>query len=154
MKFVEKYDSARPYIASYGIFLKGDKIAMIVRKNTGWRDGYYCLPTGKVDPGEPSKYTMKREAKEEVGVDVELEDIKHAVTLHRHTPQDGGYIDWVDIYFLIEKWSGELFNAEEHKSEKVEWVDLNNLPEKTIPEVRRALELFIEGEVYGEYGWE
>ena len=70
MKFDDKYDSARPYIACFVILRKGNKVAMVLRKNTGWMDGYYGLPAGKVEYFEHFTAGAAREAKEEAGVDI------------------------------------------------------------------------------------
>ena len=52
MKFDEKYSTARPYIAAFALLRKGSKIAMILRANTGYMDGFYGLPSGKVEYNE------------------------------------------------------------------------------------------------------
>jgi len=40
MKFRDIYDSAQPCIALFVILHKKDEVAMVLRKNTGWMDGY------------------------------------------------------------------------------------------------------------------
>jgi len=49
MKFQEIYETSRPYIAVFVILRRKQMIAMTVRKNKGWMDGFYCLPAGKVE---------------------------------------------------------------------------------------------------------
>ena len=147
MKF--KFDSAAPHIACFTVLRRGNTIACILRKNTNWMDGYWGLPAGKVEWGEPYTHGAVREAKEEAGVDVALEDLRHLHTCHRHSDDT----DWVDIYFEADKWQGQPYNAEEHKSERLEWLDLNNLPENVVPSQRHALEQIAKGIVYSEFGW-
>jgi ADP-ribose pyrophosphatase YjhB (NUDIX family) len=149
----EKYDSARPYIACFIILQKGNKIAMVLRKNTGWMDGYYGLPAGKVEYGEPYAVGAIREAKEEAGVDIKLADISFAHIAHRHEEDDKEFMDWVDVYFRADRWTGEPYNVEEDKSERLDWLDLSNLPENIVPPQRFALLNINKGVNYSEFGW-
>lgn len=153
MKFEDIYDSARPYIASFVILRRGNKIAMIVRKNTGWMDGFYALPAGKVEYNETILEAAAREASEEAGVVVEPKELKAVHTAHRHGMQGKGFMDWVDTYFESTVWQGEPHNAEPLKSEKLEWVDINNLPKNVVPPQLDALKRIAKGEIYSEFGW-
>lgn len=149
----EKYDSARPYIACFVVLRRGDTVAMVKRKNTGYMDGYYGLPAGKVEYGEPYVVGAIREAKEEAGVDIAPEHIHFVHVAHRHAEDDTEIMDWVDIYFEAETWEGEPYNAETEKSESLEWINIRELPETIVPPQRAALQKIAAGHPYGEYGW-
>lgn len=154
MKFADIYDTARPYIACFAILRRGNEIAMVKRKNTGWMDGYYGLPAGKVEYGETYTQGAVREVKEEAGVEVRQEDLLYIHTVHRHSEQlDGKFQDWIDVYFEVKQWEGEPYNAEEEKAESLDWLDFNNLPDNIVPPVRDALVRIHEGKKYSEYGW-
>jgi 8-oxo-dGTP diphosphatase len=154
VKFADIYDSARPYIACFAILKDGNKIAMVLRKNTGWMDGNYGFPAGKVEYGETFTQGAVREAKEEAGVDVVEKDLEFVHVGHRHALQaDGRFQDWVDVYFIATKWRGEAHNAEEHKSERLDWFDLEDLPENIVPAVLDVLERIKRNEIYSEHGW-
>lgn len=153
MTFDDKYTSARPYIAAFAILRDKNKIAMVLRKNTGWMDGYYGLPAGKVEYDEPFTVGVIREAKEEAGVDISLADIKIVHTAHRHADNGKEFMDWIDIYFEVSKWQGEPHNAEPDKSERLDWLDIDNLPENIVPSQHSALSAIAAGEAYSEYGW-
>lgn len=56
-------------------------------------------------------------------------------------------------YFEAKMWVREPFNAEEEKSERLDWLDINNLLENIVPPKRDALQKNIKGEKYSEYGW-
>lgn len=156
MKFEDKYpEVARPYIACFTILIKDGKIAMVLRKNTGWMDGFYGLPAGKGEWFEQFSTGAIREAKEEAGVDIDINDLKFVHMAHRHGEDKSAnkFIDWVDVYFEAYKWAGEPYNAEEDKSERLDWLNLNNLPENIVPPQKDALQKIAKGEKYSEYGW-
>ncbi len=146
------YDTAQPYIASYVIFRKDNKIAFVLRENTDWMSGYYGLPSGKVEKGEAFSAAAIRESKEEVGVTVDPTSLQHVLTVHRNEPSSKA-AEWLDIYFEAKKWDGELYNAEPHVHSELTWLDLSNLPENVIPSVRASLEALQSGKNYFEYGW-
>lgn len=144
------YDTATPYIASYVIIRDADgKIGFVHRSNTSWMNGYYGLPSGKVEKDESYIAAAIREAKEEIGIDVDPASVRFVHTMHR---REG--MDWVDVYFEISKWKGEAHNAEPHMHSEFTWLDPEALPENVIPSVRVALDHIKHGTVYGEYGWE
>lgn len=157
MKFEDKYpEVARPYIACFTILKRGNKVAMVLRKNTGWMEGYYGLPAGKGEWFEPFSVGAAREALEEAGVTIKLNKLHFIHLAHRHDidRQNAKYTDWVDVYFEAEEWAGEPFNAEVDKSEKLDWLDLDNLPNNIVPPQRVALLEIARGSHYSEYGWE
>lgn len=53
-----------PYLAAYLIFRNDEgKIAFVLRENTHWMNGYYGLPSGKVEADERVLVAAAREAK-------------------------------------------------------------------------------------------
>lgn len=143
------YDTATPYIASYVLLRKGNKLAFVLRKNTGWMDGKYGLPAGKVEKDERYTAAAVREAEEEAGVKIKEKDLKFVHISHRRAETD-----WVDVIFEATKWEGEPYNAEPEVHEKLEWIDLDELPENVISAIRFFLNKIKEGQIYSEYGWE
>ncbi len=146
---MNQFGTAMPYIASYVILKQAGKIAFVLRANTGWMNGHYGLPSGKVEKGEKFTDAAIREAREEIGVKVMQNDLRHVLSVHRHDE-----IDWVDMYFEAFRWEGEPVNAEPDMHSELAWLDPDNLPDNIIPSVRQALEEIGAGKVYSEYGWE
>lgn len=153
MRFDDKYDCARPYIACFTILRKGNLVAMVLRKNTGYKDGYWGLPAGKVEWQEPYSLGAVREAKEEAGVDIEQKDISFVHAVHRHNEDDNTFMDWVDVYFEAKTWQGEPHNAEIQKSERLEWLDITSLPDNVVPHQKDALLYIAKNISYSEFGW-
>ena len=96
-------------IPCVAIVLRRDgKVLMLLRQNTGWRDGYYCLPSGHVEAEENFTTAAQRELVEETGIDVELTQLRQALTLN--TLADDGLR--ITACFEAENWTGEPRNAE------------------------------------------
>ncbi len=118
-----------------------------LRANTGYRDGEYSLPAGHIEEGEYATEAAIREALEEVGVRIKAENLKPAYIMHRHISDH----ERIDFFFTTNEWEGELVNAEPEKCGGLEWFYLDELPEKTIPYIRAAIENFRDGVVFSEF---
>ena len=143
--------------AVFIIFKKDDQILVLRRHNTGYADGKLTLVSGHVEQGESFTATALREAKEEAGVVIDPADLRPAHCMHRLTPTGQ---ERIDMYFLVEKWSGELINAEPHKASEVFWVPLDALPNDLLVQVRQGVQLAFKDVFYSERwnnlvpGWE
>ena len=122
---------------------------LLKRANTGYQDGKYSVPAGHLDGGELASHAMCREAKEEIGVNVNSNDLKFVHVTHR---LNGSIEDErIDFFFEASKWEGEVKNREPDKCDDLSWFNVNNLPENIIPHVRIVLEQSINGSKYSEY---
>lgn len=141
--------------ASYLVLIKDGKVLLLRRFNTGYQDGNYSLPAGHVDAGENFTQCVVRESKEEIGVDVKLEDVKVTHVMHRNSGFDlGEQGNRIDVFFTAEKWGGEIENKEPEKCDDLSWFDLDKLPENTIPYVKQAINCIKDKIFYSELGWE
>jgi 8-oxo-dGTP pyrophosphatase MutT (NUDIX family) len=131
------------YSAVYGILRKDNKVFLMRRFNTGYRDGFLTLPAGHIEKDELPRETMLRELKEEIGIICNPESIIGAHAMHRVS--DGGRT-YVDYYFEISKYEGEPENKEPEKCDLVGWYDEENLPENTLLHVKTALN-FIKNKI-------
>ena len=106
---------------------------LLVRQTYGRR--LWGLPGGVVDPGETPVDAAIREAREEVGVDVQVEAL-----IGMYLLQGGGWPDVLAHVFLarIERGTPRVVDAGE--IERVEWRDLMDLPEPLLPDAAAALE--------------
>lgn len=136
--------------ASYLVLKDDGKVLLMKRKNTGFKDGHWSLVAGHVDRGENFREAMVREAREEAGIEISQKDLRPFSVMHRDSRES----PYVDLFFLCEEWSGEIVNREPEKCEKLEWFEIDDLPEKTIGFVEKALLESGTNLEYQEYGWE
>ena len=129
-------------------FFRDDHVLLLRRFNTGFRDGEYSVPAGHLDGGETVLQAGVREAKEEAGVDVALDDLIFSSVMHR---MDGE--ERVDFFVSVAHWYGEVFNAEPERCDDLSWFPLSALPANTIPYIRRALDNHAHGTRFDEFGW-
>jgi 8-oxo-dGTP diphosphatase len=93
-----------------------------------------------------------REAKEEIGIDIDPKDITLAHASFRPKHDDTG--DRVDYFFNVSVWQGEVTNMEPGKCDDLKWVLPTELPINTTPHVRVAIESAERGEVFSELNLE
>ena len=118
------------------------EVLLALRKNTGYCDGEYELPGGHVEANEDLLDAMIREAKEELNIELKREDLKIEHILHHYKGNR--------IKFLISarKYEGTLQVGEPDKCEKLDWFDINKLPDNTEKRARRVLEELKNGIFY------
>jgi 8-oxo-dGTP pyrophosphatase MutT (NUDIX family) len=138
-------------IASYLVLFDGNKVLLSQRHNTGYHDGNYSVVAGHVEPGETFTQTVIREAKEEAGIDLDTDTLYVAHTQHRKSDLDDS--ERVHIYFVAEKWAGEITNCEEDKCSGLSWFDLDDLPTNMVPCVRESILNIRNKKPYSEFGW-
>jgi 8-oxo-dGTP diphosphatase len=130
-------------------FLRLNQILLIRRYQTGYMDGHYSVPAGHLDGNELIRLAAVREAREEIGVQIDPEAIQFAGVFHRLEGDER-----VDFFVHVQGWSGEPVNAEPDKCDEIRWADMDDLPENTIPYIRQAIRNFQAGVTFEEFGWE
>ena len=137
------------------LFFRENQILLLRRFNTGFEDGNYSVPAGHLDGGETVRMAAAREAFEEIGVHIEIENIAFATVTHRKSEDTlVGTGERVDFFVQVKAWDGEPFNAEPEKCDELRWYDLDALPENTIPYVRKAIQNYLDGNPFDEFGWD
>ena len=134
----------------YALFIKDGKILLLRRFQTGFEDGKYGLVAGHADGGETMRNAMVREALEEAGVKIKPDDLGLAVTMHRWC----GDHERMDLFFTAKDWQGEIKIMEPNKCDDLSWFPLDNLPENIIPYIRKAIDCYLNKEIYCEFNWE
>lgn len=96
----------------------GDRILLQNRVKKDWKG--YTLPGGHVEPGESFVDAVKREMKEETGLDI----INPKLSGVKQFPiEDGRY---VVLLFKAVDYTGEVISSEEGQ---MEWIDRSDLSE-------------------------
>ncbi|MFH1631687.1 MAG: NUDIX domain-containing protein [bacterium] len=135
--------------AVYVLLIQGDEILLMRRCNTGYCDGQFGLPSGHVDGGECLTDALAREAKEEIGIDIDPARLELKHTRHRNSE------DWerLDFFFTLDSWDGQVQNAEPHKCSELRWAPIHDLPTDTIPYIREVCNHICENVPYSDEGW-
>ena len=136
--------------AVYLVLIRNNNILLSRRFNTGYEDGNYGLPAGHHDGSETMRESTAREAIEEIGIKVDPLKLEHILTMHRWS----GDHERIDIYFKANDWQGEIKNMELDKCDDLSWFALNKLPKDMVPEVGFAIDCYLKGVRYSEFGWE
>lgn len=123
--------------AVYILLEKDGKILLGRRCNTGYEDGNYQVPAGHVEDGELLTEAIIREAKEEVGINLNVNDLEFSHISYR--PRHDNTDDRIDIFFKTSKWEGEVKNMEPEKCDNLDWFSMDNLPENMTYHVRDAI---------------
>jgi len=137
------------------LFFRENEILLLRRFNTGFEDGNYSVPAGHLDGNETVRMAATREALEEIGVHIDVKDIDFATVMHRKSDDTlSGTGERVDFFVHIKAWQPEPFNAEPDKCDELRWCNLDDLPENTIPYVRKAIRNYLDGISFDEFGWD
>lgn len=134
-------------VAVYLVLIKHDQVLLTLRQNTGFADGLYSLASGHLDEGEAIKHAMIREAKEEIGIIINPDDLK-LVHIMQHKSQK----HYIDFYFQCEHYIGNPLNCEPEKCGDVSFFPKDKLPDNLVGNVSQALEQINIGSNYSEYG--
>lgn len=148
METPAKKEHIKMVATAHLILKKWNEILFLQRANTGYADGMYSVVAGHADGNESVKEAMMREAREEAGIVVKLEDLRFVLVLHRLDDREQ-----IDFFFEAKEWEGEIINREPHKCSDLSWFPLDNLPANTIPYIAQAIESYRNGTNYLEMGF-
>lgn len=136
-------------VAVYLMLIKDGKILLSRRFNTGWMDGKYSLIAGHLDGGESVSTAMIREAFEEAKIVVDKKDLIPATVIHRVSN-----VEYVDFFFVAEKWQGDPVIGELDKCDDLSWFPLNELPDNLLPYIKEVIKNYQNKIAFFESGWE
>lgn len=119
------------------IMVKDNQVLLGKRINS-YAEGMFGVSGGRVDDQESVEVCMRRELKEEVGV----EPVEFRLT--------GVVKEWqkteffVHFVFVCTEWQGEIGVCEPEKCEGWQWFKLDDLPEKIVSGHKAGLRLLTE----------
>ena len=135
-------------IAVFLLLKKENKIYLQLRKNCSFA-GMYGSIGGHVDGGETIVNAIIREAKEEVGIDIS----KNALVLKTICHSNVGGKEYIQFFFVCDKWNCILENKEPDKCERIDLFDINSLPENAVPYLKTAIEKIKANIIFFEDGF-
>jgi len=136
-------------VAVHVFLIKDQQLLLMKRANTGFNDGKWSVPAGRLNSDEAISQAAAREAKEEVNADIKVSNLGNPLVMH-HQNEKGTRLYF---FFRCQVWSGELVNMESQACSEIKWFDFNNLPADLIPHVKDAWDNIQQDKNYLEYGF-
>ncbi|MGW8481929.1 NUDIX domain-containing protein [Microbacterium sp. NPDC055903] len=120
--------------AVYVLLRRGDEVLLQLRQGTGYYDAHWAFgAAGHVEAGEAMTAAAVREAAEELGVSVRVEDLDLLTVMHRTDGSGRAIEQRLDVFFQVSSWQGEPRVVEEEKADRIGWFALDALPERVVP---------------------
>lgn len=116
---------------------------MALRRNTGFADGQWNLPSGKLEMGEDVVSAVIREAREEVGIRMPRGDLRLAATVHYRGSKTHTRIGLAFTAAFDPRRHGQPTNAEPHKCAEIGWFPSAALPTDTTPFTAACVQAFL-----------
>ena len=146
------FEPFRVGAAVYGVLRESERILLIRRAGTGYRDGEWSLPAGHLNGGEDAVTGLVRELREELGIVAEPTSCRLVLVMHS-APEDSADWEYLNLFFVVNNWVGEPVNAEPAKCSELRWADVSALPAGVVDYVGEALIAIEQGEPLALHGW-
>jgi len=129
--------------------VKNEEYILLQRRfNTGLLDGQYDVSvSGHLEKGETLREAMIREAKEEIGIDIEIENLKYVSTMHAQFKDS----EYLFIIFNTDKYNGIPTIMENDKCDDLLWVNIKKLPNNIILTREKMISDYLNNNFYSEY---
>ena len=120
-----------------GAFIVNEYHELLLQlRNKEPEKGYWCIPGGKLEMFETFEEAVKREIKEETGVDIE---VLAELGICDHIIKDENS-HWVSPSYLCKIIKGEPKIMEPTKHVDMKWFPLDNLPENITITTQNAVD--------------
>jgi len=129
-------------VGTHAILLDNQRRLLLGKRKKELAFGYWELPGGHVEEGEKLATCVKRELKEELGIEAEVGE---AVSICEHKLYGDHYMV---VTLLVKSWKGEVSNCEPDKHFEWKWFDFAELPEELLVTTKMAIEDFLAKRVY------
>jgi 8-oxo-dGTP diphosphatase len=110
------------------------EVLLLLRKGRP-EAGHWTIPGGAVEWFETCADAIKRECREEVGLEVEIDRV---LTVVDHIVKNDR-AHWVSIEYLCTIASGRPTNADDRENGELRWFPLHALPDQMTQPTREAL---------------
>jgi mutator protein MutT len=138
-------------IPTVNVYIINDKKLLLSRRvNTNWMNGFLCAPGGHIEEGETPTVAIVREIKEELGVDINPNDLDFfCVAVRNEKPNEH-----IAFSFAIVDKDYAFFNNETSKCSELVWVDIDNIGDDVIDDFRTIFnDGYLNRKTYIEFGY-
>jgi len=125
------------YTSANILVIKEGKVLLSRRQNKSWGNGLLCLPGGHIKKSESPRQGALREAKEELGLQINPDDLDFYCVAARNT-SGKEYVAYEFIYDLPK--GQEPQNAEPYECSEIIWTDPSALPDDIIDDFKIIIE--------------
>ena len=127
-----------PVVAVGAVILKNNKVLLIKRGEEPYK-GFWSIPGGKVKFGERIKDALKREVKEETGLDIEIEKLIYILKMMVKNKKGEVLFDYLILDFLTRAIGGEIKASSD--AAEIRWISLKKIDSyNLVPTERRMFE--------------
>ena len=132
------------FLSSIYLIIKNDRGDILLQRRQGTKlwCGFLALPAGHLDKGENAFDAAIREAKEELDIEITMNDIVDTFVVNRRNKSLQPYYD---VYFEIKNYKREIKINEPNKCSELIWCDINNLPKDMIDFEKEAIKNNLKG---------
>ncbi len=132
------------FLSSIYLIIKNENGEILLQRRQGTKlwPGFLALPAGHIDVCENAYEAAIREAKEELDIDIRIEDIVDTFVVNRKNKSLSPYYD---VYFELSRYFGEIKINEPNKCSELVWSSIDNLPIDMIDFEKEAIEKNIKG---------
>ena len=125
----------------YAVVLHEDRLLVLRSRSSG----HFCFPGGGIDIGETIFQGLRREVKEETGIDIEIGEFLHFKEhLFYYDPLDRAFHSFM-VFYRCRPLTFELLpneQVDDEESEHPQWVELHELPRRAIqPPLREVFDI-------------
>lgn len=122
-----------------------EEILLQRRCNTGYMDGKYeAACSGHLEKGESLSMAVAREAKEEIGLEINEKDLEFVSLVHPYEE------DYLNVFFTTQKYIGKPKIMEPEKCDDLQWFSIDKLPDNIVERNRKVLENIKNGIMYDD----
>lgn len=119
------------FLSSIYLIIKNDNEEILLQRRQGTKlwPGFLALPAGHIDEKENAYEAAIREAREELGIEISINNINDTFVVNR---RNKSLMPYYDVYFEISGYDGKIQISEPEKCSELVWCNINNLPEDMI----------------------
>lgn len=129
-----------PRVGVGAFILNKNNEVLLMRRKKSPEAGFWSIPDGKVEFQESIEEALKREVKEELGVEIAIIALL-GVTNHIILEENA---HWISPVFLTEIIQGTPENLELEKHSEMKWFSIENFPENLAIPAKKAVDFYLK----------